>query len=193
MMNPNVLTMDPAEAQVLYRKYKEHLHYSQPVDHEIMRIYQLIARGKVVIKALESIVHAGLNTDGLPKLAIVRATAERCHLREMRVGGCVMSQRIWHQGRERPDTTFSFPAGSFPGIGEGHSKYRYEAITPIIPLHQRPARGLANYHVLWEAEWGPAIPVDPMLIRRIGKADAWLVVAAWDLTEVERAVMAGRQ
>jgi len=33
--------------------------------------------------------------------------------------------------------------------------------------------------------------VDPYLLRRFG-GDAWLVVAAWDLTDVERAVMSQR-
>lgn len=31
-----------------------------------------------------------------------------------------------------------------------------------------------------------------MLLRRIGQADLRVVCAAWDLTEVERAVLAGR-
>jgi hypothetical protein len=56
----------------------------------------------------------------------------------------------------------------------------------------RPRRGLENYNVLWEAVWQPAPPVDPMLLRRIGEADLWVVVAAWELTEVERAALAAR-
>jgi hypothetical protein len=56
----------------------------------------------------------------------------------------------------------------------------------------RPRRGIENHHVLWEAIWQPAPPVDPMLPRRIGEADLWVVCAAWELTEVERAVLASR-
>jgi hypothetical protein len=66
------------------------------------------------------------------------------------------------------------------------------ALTPIVPLNVRPKRGLENYHVLWEAEWQPVPPGDPYLLRRIGRSDAWLVVAAWHLTEIERAVLATR-
>jgi hypothetical protein len=66
-----------------------------------------------------------------------------------------------------------------------------EAIVPIVPVYLRPKRGLANYHVLWEAEWRRIPPHDPMLLRRIG-GDMWLVVAQWDLTEVERAALATR-
>ena len=62
-----------------------------------------------------------------------------------------------------------------------------------IPLQLRPKRGLENYHVLCEAEWtGKAPPDDPMLLRRIGRADLWLVVAGWDLTAVEKAALATR-
>lgn len=49
-----------------------------------------------------------------------------------------------------------------------------------------------KYHILWEAEWSPIPPRDPMLLRRIGKADLWVVVAHWDLTEVERAALSTR-
>ena len=63
---------------------------------------------------------------------------------------------------------------------------------PVIPVHLRPRRGLQNYHVLWEAEWERIPPRDPMLLRRIGRGDMSLVVAAWDLTEVERAALATR-
>jgi hypothetical protein len=31
-----------------------------------------------------------------------------------------------------------------------------------------------------------------MLLRRIGQADLWIVCAAWELTEIERAVLAAR-
>jgi hypothetical protein len=40
--------------------------------------------------------------------------------------------------------------------------------------------------------WRPAPPVDPMLLRRIGLADLWVVLAAWDLTPVEQAALAAR-
>jgi hypothetical protein len=64
-------------------------------------------------------------------------------------------------------------------------------VVPLVPIHLRPRRALGAYHILWEAEWKRVPPVDPMLLRRIG-GDIWLVVAAWDLTEVERAAMQTR-
>ena len=90
-----------------------------------------------------------------------------------------------HHTREQ----IRLPPGSFPPrekhLGWGDVK----TMVPTVPIHLRPKRGLANYHVLWEAEWARIPPIDPMLLRRIGKADMWL--AAWD-PEVERAALAGR-
>jgi hypothetical protein len=84
-------------------------------------------------------------------------------------------------------------AGSFPLSAERINRWRpAKAIVPLVPIHLRPKRGLANYHILFEAVWEPLPPSDPMLLRRIGKGDLWLVVAAWDLTEIERAALAAR-
>ena len=48
------------------------------------------------------------------------------------------------------------------------------------------------FHILWEVEqWDPTPPVDPALVRHI-RGDLWAVIAMWDLTELERAVLAAR-
>ena len=91
--------------------------------------------------------------------------------------------------------TFAFPITSFPLDWRGkerNGQSHHVAQVPIIPLHLRPKRGIENYHVLWEAEWRPIPARDPYLLRRIGKADLWLVVAQWDLTEVEKAALSTR-
>lgn len=192
-MQTQPITLDRDEARALYRKYKEHLHYSQPIDHEIMRAYQLIAQGRLIIKALESITKAGLGSDGLPKLAIVQADAAHCYLNNIAAdGSCQMTMVSgWsRRNNERAGKRFRFPASSFPFAG--NHRFKYEAIVPIVPLSVRPARGLANYHILWEAHWSRMVPVDPFLLRRIGLGDMWLVVAMWELTPVEQAALAAR-
>ena len=195
-MDVQKITVDRKEARELYQKYKAHVHYSQPIDREIQRTYQLIAQGRVVIRALESIKAAGLYEDGpnkgLPKLAIARATANECYFHANENGAAVFNTtNEWgtdHWVRRK----ITFPAGSFPTIKERSRWHAAKAQLPIVPVHLRPKRGIANYHVLWEAEWTRIPPRDPLLLRRIGKGDMWLVVAAWDLTEVERAALATR-
>jgi hypothetical protein len=181
------IEMPVKEARELYREYRKHQHYSQPIDDEVRRTYQLIAQGRVVIRALEAVRLAGLNDEGLPKLAIMRATEKRCFFRGESDGAARFSDTQYPRAKDR--NTITYPRGSFTFPRQ---VWQAEAMLPTIPLHLRPKRGLANYHVLWEAEWKKIAPVDPMLLRRIGKADLWLVVAAWDLTPVEQAALAGR-
>jgi hypothetical protein len=186
-METQIVTLDRKKALELYRAYKTHAHYSTPIDHEIQRTYQLIAQGKMVIKALESIGAAGVNEQGWPKLAIMRADQEQCYFdTDYSGGGGTFQAQRWGRGPASLNLKVSIP---------GVPKERREtgiAIVPQCPLTHRPKRGLANYHILWEAEWTKIVPRDPYLLRRIGKADLWLVVHAWDLTEVERGAMATR-
>jgi hypothetical protein len=195
--------MPRSEARELYRDYKKHQHYSSPIDQEIQRTYQLIAQGRVVIRALDSVVAAGVGADGFPKLALVRADSEYCRVhmhrptqRDARCGVIMSFKNLRARGRGSragPQQRVDFPQGSFiwahsPGDWSAYG----EAIVPIIPAPLRPKRGLANYHILFEAEWSRVVPKDPLLLRRIGKGDLWLVCAAWDLTEVERAALQAR-
>jgi hypothetical protein len=201
-MQTEHITLDRKQARDLYRKYKTHAAYSEPIDWEIQRTYQLLAQGKTIIKAIESVKLAGLNEKALPKLALGPATAEACHIRRNRNGSLIMSpdDNFWRENRRQvrfAEETFTFPAATFP-IREWEGKRYYtsesqhRALTPIVPINLRPKRGLENYHILWEAEWERVVPRDPYLLRRIGKGDLWLVCAHWDLTEVERAALATR-
>ena len=183
------LEVDRAKARELYRKYKEHQHYSEPIDQQVQRTYQLIAQGRVVIRALESIRTAGLNAQGWPKLAIANATHGQVRV-DIERDGSAEFRRNTSRFQKDKRNTFRFKAGTFP---RPMKDWRESAVAmvPLVPIHLRPKRGLANYHVLFEADWTRQPPVDPMLLRRIG-GDMWLVVAAWDLTEVERAAMQAR-
>lgn len=187
-MQVEQIKLDRKEARELYRAYKKHAHYSEPIDDEIRRAYQLIAQGRLVIKALESIRLAGVDAMGFPKLAIMRADQSKCFGRMWANGSAEFTHSQWGSRYAR-GLRFEFSAASFPRRQESGSA---EAIVPICPINHRPKRGLANYHILWEAEWTRVVPKDPMLLRRIGMGDMWLVVAAWDLTEVERAALATR-
>lgn len=179
--------IDRDQARELWKKYQSHVHRQTEADAEIAAIYKRIAQGKTVIRALESIRAAGLGPDGCPKLAIARADMATVWWYPNRWypnrGRCEFSER---GARSNSRKTIRM---DWPGLQS--DKYNSEAIVPIIPVHLRPKRGLQNYHILWEAEWTKRYPVDPYLLRRFG-GDAWLVVAAWDLTDVERAVMSQR-
>jgi hypothetical protein len=181
-MKVEELKFDPENAREMWRKYQEHRAYQSPHDAEIAAIYKRIAQGKTVIRALESIRAAGLNAEGFPKLAICRADMTICTWRPA-ANRCTFGES-WPRNKSRKTVRMDWP-------GLSSTKWNAEAVVPLIPVHLRPRRGIENYHILWEAEWTKRYPVDPFLLRRFG-GDAWLVVAAWDLTDVERAVMANR-
>ena len=202
-MDIEKMVVDRGEAERLYRKYKEHRAYSQPIDWEIQRAYQHLSKGRLVIRAIDSVLQSGVNDDGLPKLALCTATAKACYLQRRHNGSATMTSQpnIWKASKKNSfdwrESSFSFPSHSFPMQTWGSPPQRalndiHVAQVPLVPVHLRPKRGLPNYHVLFEAEWTPVPPRDPYLLRRLGQADLWLVVAHWDLTEVERAALATR-
>lgn len=186
-MKVEQLRVDPDKARELWHKYQSHRVHQTPADAEISAIYKRLAQGKTVIRALESIRLAGLNSDGLPKLAIARADMKICYVHadnnEATFSDCrARWRKIPNESRSK-NIYVPWPEFKLP-----NAHYSHEARVPLIPVHLRPRRGIENYHILWEAEWTKRYPVDPYLLRRFG-GDAWLVVAAWDLTDVERAVM----
>ena len=191
-METTTVELDRERARQLWRDYRAHQHYSQPIDEDVMRTYHAIAQGRVVIRAVASVIAAGLNADGLPKLAIARADKPWCWIRAEANGSGTFTTNeaeTWaYRERRGSRQRIDFPANSFAFPKTRRAK----SMVPQIPLPLRPKRGLANYHVLYEAEWNDLPPVDPMLLRRVGRADLWIVCAAWELTEVERAALAAR-
>jgi len=191
-MQTEQIVLERDKARELWRDYRKHQHWSEPIDREVMRSYQALAQGKVVIQALESIVKAGVGPDGLPRLAIVRADAKHCWL-DSRNWANILIFASTVSAISQSNLTrqrIELPLDRFPGINKLDRRRR--AVVPQIPLPLRPKRGLANYHILFEAEWSFIAPKDPLLLRRAGKGDLWIVCAAWELTEIERAALTAR-
>lgn len=174
-MNTATLNVSGQDAYAALREYRAHRNTYDQRDWEIERIYRAIACGKKVISVEQSIVNGGLDDLNRPKLAIARANATSCR--------CDRERDLV---RFAPGSSWrSTVRVSWPGMSYGPP---LRAMVPRIPPQHRPAaKSLAAYHILWEADW-EEIPRDPVLLRRIGK-DAWVVLAAWDLTDVEMNVL----
>jgi hypothetical protein len=180
------LKISAEKAREYWRLYQGHLAGQTKADREIAAIYKRLAQGRTVIRALESIRAAGATEDGYPRLAIARADETQIECRINPHSG------IWKfepRGYARSSSRVIEVAKPEDAPTPKEWK-RLQTNVPLIPVHVRPKRGLQNYHILFEADWRE-YPIDPYLLRRFGE-DAWLVVAAWDLTPVERAVMAQR-
>lgn len=181
-MDVERLTMDKDQARDLYQRYQAHRAGMTKEDQAIAAIYRRIAAGKLVIRALASITAAGLGEDHLPRLAIARADVKKVRCCNLHDEVVLMTEGGRSHAKDQR-FTISMP-------GTQYKTPNRVASVPLIPVHLRPRKAIDKYHVLWEADWDQ-YPVDPYLLRRFGQ-DAWLVVAAWDLTPVERAVMSSK-
>ncbi len=72
-------------------------------------------------------------------------------------------------------------------------KAKYETMVPAIPFHLRPNGDASRYFIMWEVDkWSEvrprSPPGDPLLLERIAHP-IYVVVAQWDLTELEKRIL----
>jgi hypothetical protein len=180
-MNVPSLNVSQSDALKMLKEYRQHRGVYNKLDWEIERIARQIARGKTVISAVAAIREAGLDEKGRPRLAICQAHALRCVCSFERGVGVkfgIAQEDQWDKGVGK--VTVPWP--------EINYRSNIVATLPRIPPQYRPnPNAISSYHLLWEASWTD-IDTDPYLLRRIGR-DAWVVVAAWELTDLEVSVL----
>mgnify|MGYP001563269002 CR=1 FL=1 len=174
-MNLQTITMPKEKALEAYRQYREHARTQR--DRAITIGYRAIASGKAIINPREAITRAGFDELWRPRLAIAQAT---------------MEQQLWSCGitggsfRRKPYWRWEFAPNIVSPPRQSYADYR--TMVPLIPPNLRPGETqLKKYWILWEATWEEA-PRDPMLLRHLA-GDLYIVLAAWDLTDLERAAM----
>lgn len=192
--------ISPDEAKARLAEYEQQLHSERTTeDDAIRRGYKAAARGLPVVHLPTVIEAGGRFPNGLPRLAVVRAAAAECWVRVnswRRSGNDVITytdRSPWDDhghaavGAYRVEVSVPRPAVVDNPERDGRT------VVPLVPPQHRPARNrLHLFHILWEVEqWDPTPPVDPALLRHL-RGDLWTVHATWDLTELERAVLAGR-
>lgn len=180
-----IVKVDKAVAHAALQEYRKHRAAATPEDEAIMRAYKEITRGRVVVQAIASVRAAGWNKDWMPALALTRADVRQCAFQAGHASAVEFYDDINRGYRRRS----SIVVRDMPPRPQG-APWRGAAAVPLVPLPLRPKAALDNYHILWEADWSQA-PVDPLLLRKL-QGDLWLVLAAWELTAVERAVLEQR-
>ncbi len=185
-------------------------------DEQIMRAYRAAAKGARLIQLTE-VLRAGGTIDVpgrtrtwsddlrrdvvtsttalVPRLAVARADVEKVWTNGIDREGGVRFDYVrdrWSATRSN-QRHWSIATGTFP-INEhpSWSTPKVVAMAPNVPPALRPRHHLRNYVVLWEAEWAqePVPPVDPALLQHVG-GDLYAVLAVWDLSPLEQAVLAG--
>lgn len=201
-MDLATITMDPAEAEAKFEEYRAAVKERHDAEDEaIMKGFQRLARGdrllslRATMKAggTELAQHTSWNGTvervRLPKLAVIRADSDMAYCSGVTRdrGATFYMDRNPHHNATRRQTTV--PNGTFRQVSP--ARHQFAAMVPIVPPALRPRAALSNYHILFEAEWKEEPPTDPALLRRLG-GDLYAVVAVWNLTELERAVLSQR-
>lgn len=181
------IKMEPEIARKHYLAYRR-LKAEQRTDEDkqVQRAYLELSRGHAIINAREALEAAGLLSCGRPRLAFSVASELRVFV-ESRNGSVQFKADRWTRWNDR--RTLSVRLADSRRLDRDGV-----AVVPTIPPEHRPAKNLDRYWLMWEVPeggWERVPPVDPALLKRIN-ATTFVVLAVWDLTEVERMVLAGR-
>jgi hypothetical protein len=181
----------------------------EAVYRDQQKVYGHMVHGGKVIDVYESFKKAGLNEESDPKLAICRANGKLCCAQKFDDGAILFQAdkqtSAWRMTKKNgdiflPKKTFEWqneeePAPWNRNILTKQIKHKnIQALVPIIPakLLSLVKANLSNYHIIWEVEkWQPIPPKDPILVRRL-TPNLFGVIATWELTELERAIIRGR-
>lgn len=208
-MNVPTLEVDQPFAAERYAEYLKATNRTTEDEH-CKRIYRAIAHGNRVLNLCEAMRLAGTDHLFRPRLAIARASnlqqsiAFEWWMERPVFGDPWTARNLGYMGEVEEGVFQSrvvLPNVTFPCNGnngllgqtiEGKEIWSINASIPIIPPALRPKQPQA-YHILWEVdEWTagetrPEDSRDPLLLKHLA---SWffVIVAEWDLTEVERQV-----
>lgn len=162
--------------------------------------YEALEKGTPLISLTQAIREGGFDNQMRPNLAVARADRKQVRF-DWSSGRKIadFNSNLSIYGHQYPTLIQSIDMGRVHGwVHEDgwRKQIRAYARVPEVPADVRPKTGqLKEWFILWEVDdWSeePFLadpPRDPYLLKQIGDTDLYAVLAEWDLTEVERAVM----
>lgn len=189
-MNLPTINMSRKAAKEAFEHYRAAVRARHDAeDAAIMRGYKALSAGNQVLDLQAAFDAAGLDDLSRPRLAIAKAKDRRvfCILRDQ---VCVFTSQTnaWGSPRDNASDRVTVALPANPDRRRMSQHRDLIAPVPNIPPQFRPKRIFATHRVLWEVEkWGE-VPEDPMLLKALG-GNLYAVLAVWDLTELERAVL----
>jgi hypothetical protein len=196
-MDVLTLSEDPKTARAELSELRANLNRARlPEDRLLAKCHRQMARGRRILDLSRAVIDAGFDEKGFPKLAVAHADQTEVWMQRRYDGELHFARhqnyRLTSRYRpahrlERLNDTIIIQGGAAPAweLRSGGA-VSGRAIVPTIPARLRP-RVLTPYLLLWEADWVEA-PVDPFLLYPLGNG-LCAVVAAWDLTPLERMVI----
>ncbi len=157
---------------------------------DMKAVYNQLKSGRKVIDFYKVFDAAGIHNKWEPRIAIAPANLRIVYCSYYKNGEVVFKAES-ESWRRNPFMTIK--ADPLPNEYFGQYEYAKELKTPVpkIPASLRPKGDLSRYWILWEVEKWETIPKDPYLLKRLTK-NIFVILAGWDLTELERSVIAGR-
>lgn len=201
-MDAQTITMPAEEAKERLKAYRRQLHRKADAEFEAIAAgYEELAKGRRLIDVETALQACPRDAKGRPRLAIARS--DRREVRYWRrtgedVFGADAFASAWSnagRGSSSLRRRFRVPLpSSQPSIEDGY------AMVPLVPPDALEAAGnpsLRKCYTLWEVEqWQEKTRVlpdrDPFLMQHLG-GPLYVVLAEWNLTDLERAVMTGRR
>ncbi len=200
------ITIPKEQAKEEWKKYCELLKKRKDEHLRILKESMYYAKqGKSLINVYEAIQKAGLNTNNEPRFAIARADLKevRFDKRDTSSGCYKMGEGNWRNASEYncdvdlPQNTFKTHWERKEGEESNTSSWaikdkEIKTKVPIIPALLMPEGDLKNYYILWEVKTWEKLPEvkDPFLLKRISE-NMFVILGAWDITELERAIIGG--
>ena len=188
-MNVDLIKMPRAKAREAFLEYRNAVRARHNEEDEaLMRGYRAMSQGRQLLDVGQAINDAPVDHDGRVCLGVCRADQEYVHAMHWNDGVTF----YWGNARTgwggiNHQATLSQLRFSCPGAKhQGHSR----AVVPAIPPRLRPKGSLARFHLLWEIEDWEDVPGDPLLLRHL-HGTLYAVLAQWDLTKLEQAVLRG--
>lgn len=195
------------EGNKMRRQAYSTLETIEKEDIIAMESYRAMMQGQRILNLHAVLKKSGLNErQRLPKLAVARASWTRVELRTDWNRVMFHKQGIWPtwssklQRFSQSRQVIDFARDTF-GNELLNTRWRDEqklprvdgalAAVPTIPAHLRPEGDLDDFFILFDAKWEKAAPPDPILLKHVA-GHMYAVLAQWDLTDLEKAVLEGR-
>ena len=195
-MDVPTITMPKKDAQAKLIAYRLQLRKRSDLEYQAaLAGYQALAKGTPLLNLTDAFVAAGLGPDLRPRLAFARADKRQvvCRISSTQLTFHAFDRDAWRE--HGSPTLIRSIVYEHPNPRDANTGY---ALIPMVPADVRPRDALNGCFILWEVERWADRPIrsapdrDPLLLKPI-TGDLYAVIAAWDLTDLERSIMAGRR
>lgn len=198
-MNVPTITMPPDDAKKKLKALGANLHRQVQSEYSsAIKAFRILKKGQALLDIAQVFRACEFDEKGIPRLAICRADAKEVCLERpgnSLLGTYKANDRSLYR-RFGPTSKSLHVLVQFSRPGFQSWSYRYAPV-PMIPADVIPAKGhRSEWHILWEVDhWSEKsqralASRDPILLKHI-QGSLYAVLAEWDLTPVEVAIMNG--